>query len=192
MAHLNNADQAEKFLTDVHSKALVDLSASEYQFSEAQSMKRAEQAKPADKKLEGNNRARWGTAFLASVAMFTPLSLFGSENSAAISNPHPAPDGNLSNAVRVYDFTAESWELLKAHLDENRPLESIPDLKQHWNNIDAALHVSDVTALESIHRIREEIIEAGGHDARIPEEVVHSALYTSAKYAESIQTHIAL
>lgn len=102
---------------------------------------------------------------------------------------------NPEREKAVVSLATESWQPLKAALDrqdQSKELKDVvPNSNSLWNNIQAVMHVTDDTMVREMDSLRLEILKRGVNDPNVPPRIVHSALYTTAVYAQGINKAIA-
>lgn len=129
----------------------------------------------------------WPARALTYLAMLPPAvalsSFFGKENEALAANV-PARE------VAVSNFANNSWQALQEAMKDPQKLQALPNTESLWNNVQAALHVSDKTALPELDNMRSEIIRQGATNPHIPARVVHGALYTTAVLGQELNQQI--
>lgn len=132
----------------------------------------------------------WAAKAIASLAMLPAAAggMFFNPSTARAENVAAREDAVTNFAEKSFD--AVMGEIKKAHADGKRVTE-IADYEAKWNNVIAALQVSDNTAIAKMDGLRARIIREGASNADIPARVVDVALSTTGVVADTLSNEIA-
>lgn len=116
---------------------------------------------------------------------FKPLAIITSSSAitaAALMSPTVVEAKNIPEREDAISKSAtKTWQEIKSKLTTNQRVPA-----KSWNILDSAMHISDNTLIVSVLQIRKEVIETGATNPNIPPGIIHSALYTTAEFANEI------